>query len=344
MKHVDMRKLPAAAQEERRRQVIGLRQAGRTYDAIAAQLGLTRTGGFNICRRFAERGAAGLKSGPRGPEPGTGRLLEATQEAEARDLIRRHTPDELDLPFALWGRAAVRELISRRFGVRLAVRTTGKYLARWGFTAQKPLRRAYEQDPAAVRRWLRRDYPTIAARAKAEGGAVFWGDETGLRSDDVRGRSFAPRGRTPTVRVRRERTGLGLISAPTNRGELRWMVLDGAVKAPTLIRFLGRLVRDAGRKVFLILDRLPVHRARSVRVWLAERPAEIELFHLPPYSPDLNPDEGLNADLKQAVTRKAPARGKPPLKRAVVGHMRKLSRSPERVRSFFGHHTFRYAA
>jgi transposase len=167
MKHVDMRKLPAAAQEERRRQVIGLRRAGQTYDAIAAQLGLTRTGVFNICKRFAERGAAGLKSGPRGPEPGTGRLLEATQEAEARDLIRRHTPDELDLPFALWGRAAVRELISRRFGVRLAVRITGKYLARWGFTAQKPLRRAYEQDPAAVRRWLRRDYPTIAARAKA---------------------------------------------------------------------------------------------------------------------------------------------------------------------------------
>ena len=133
-----MRKLPAAAQEERRRQVIGLRQAGMTYDAIAAQAGLTRTGVFNICLRFAERGAAGLKSGPRGPEPGHGRFLDAEQEAAARDLIRRHTPDGLDLPFALWSRAAVRELLLRRFGVRLAVRTMGTYLARWGFTAQKP--------------------------------------------------------------------------------------------------------------------------------------------------------------------------------------------------------------
>ena len=176
MKHVDMRKLPAAAQEERRRQVIGLRQAGLTYDAIAAQVGLTRTGVFDICKRFAERGAAGLKTGPRGPEPGYGRFLDADREAEARDLIRRHTPDELDLPFALWSRAAVRELIWERFGVRLAVRTMGTYLARWGFTAQKPLRRACEQDPAAVRRWLRRDYPEIAARAKAEGGTIFWGD------------------------------------------------------------------------------------------------------------------------------------------------------------------------
>jgi transposase len=344
MKHVDMRKLPAAAQEERRRQVIGLRQAGMTYDAIAAQVGLSPTGVFDIRKRFAERGPAGLKTGPRGPEPGHGRFLDAGQEREARELIRRHTPDGLGLPFALWSRAAVRELIRRRFGARLAVRTTGTYLARWGFTAQKPLRRAYERDPAAVRRWLRRDYPAIAARAKAEGGAVFWGDETGLRSDDVRGRGYAPRGRTPVVRVCHKRAGLGLISAVTNKGELRWMVLDGAVTAPALIRFLGRLVRDVGRKVFLILDRLPVHRARSVRAWLAERRAEIEVFNLPPYSPDLNPDEGLNADLKQAVTRKAPARGKPQLKRAVVGHMRKLSKSPARIMSFFRHHTFRYAA
>lgn len=339
-----MRRLPAAAQEERRRQVIGLRQAGMSYDAIAAQVGLTRTGVFNICRRVAERGAAGLRSGPRGPAPGHGRLLDAGQEAETRDLIRRHTPDQLELPFALWSRPAVRELIRRRFGVRLAVRTMGTYLARWGFTAQKPLRRAYEQDPAAVRRWLRRDYPAIVTRAKAVGGVVFWGDETGLRSDDVRGLSYAPRGRTPTLRVPLKRSGLGLISAVTNKGELRWMVLGGAVKAPSLIRFLGRLARDVGRKVFLILDRLPVHRSAKVRAWLAAREAEIEVHYLPPYSPELNPDEGVNADLKQTVTRKAPTRGKQQLKRAVIGHMRKLSKSPGRVRSLFRQTTFRYAA
>ena len=344
MKHVDMRKLPAAAQEERRRQVIGLRRAGMTYDAIAAQVGLTRTGVFDICQRFAARGAAGLKSGPRGPAPGYGRFLNAGQEREVRDLIRRHTPDELDLPFALWSRAAVRVLIEQRCGVRLAVRTMGTYLARWGFTAQKPLRRAYEQCPAAVRRWLRRDYPAIAARAKREKGTIFWGDETGLRADDVRGRSFAPRGQTPVVRPNHRRASVGLISAVTNKGELRWMVLDGAIKAPVLIRFLGRLIRDADRKVFLILDRLPVHRSRSVRAWLDGRGDEIEVFYLPPYSPELNPDEGLNADLKQAVTRKAPARSKPQLKRAVLGHMRKLSTSPARIRSYFGHQTFRYAA
>jgi transposase len=220
----------------------------------------------------------------------------------------------------------------------------GKYLARWGFTPQKPLRRAYERDPAAVRRWLRQDYPAIVARARKAGGVLFWGDETGLRSDDVRGRCYAPRGRTPVVRVCHRRAGLSLISAVTNRGEVRWMVLDGAVNAPALLRFLARLIRDARRKVFLILDRLRVHRARQVQDWLATRRARIELFYLPAYSPDLNPDEGVNADLKQAVPREAPARSKPQLKRAVISHMRRLAKKPNRIRSVFHHPQFRYAA
>jgi transposase len=235
-------------------------------------------------------------------------------------------------------------LIARRCGVELAVRTVGKYLARWGFTAQKPIRRAYEQDPAAVRRWLRRDYPAIVARAKRARGAVFWGDETGLRSDDVRGRSYAPRGRTPLVRVCHKRAGLSLISAVTNRGELRWMVVDGAVNAPTLIRFLQRLIREDRRKVFLILDRLRAHRARMTQDWLAEHRSEIEVHYLPPYSPELNPDEGVNADLKQAVPRKAPARSKQQLKRAAISHMRRLAKMPKRIRSIFQHQQFRYAA
>jgi transposase len=344
MRHVDMRKLPAAAQEERRRQVIGLRQRGMTYKAIAAQVGLSRTGVLGICHRFAAEGAKGLVSKPRGRRPDEQRLLDADQEAEVQGLIRRHTPDELGLPFALWSRAAVRTLVARHCGVELAVRTVGKYLARWGFTAQKPIRRAYEQDPAAVRRWLRREYPAIVARARRARGVVFWGDETGLRSDDVRGRSYAPRGRTPLVRVCHRRAGLSLISAVTNRGELRWMVVDGAVNAPTLIRFLGRLVRDARRKVFLILDRLKAHRAHLTRDWLAEHRSEIEVHHLPSYSPELNPDEGVNADLKQAVPRKAPARSKQQLKRAAVSHMRSLSRRPQRIRSIFRHPQFRYAA
>src|SRR5215208_1539136 len=344
MRHVDMRKLPAAAQEERRRQVVGLRQRGLTYREIAEQVGLSRTGVINICQRFAAEGAKGLVSKPRGRKPDEQRLLDAAQEAEVQGLVCRHTPDELDLPFALWSRAAVGRLIARRGGVELAVRTVGKHLARWGFIAQKPIRRAYEQDPAAVRRWLWRDYPSIVARAKRARGIIFWGDETGLRSDDVRGRSYAPRRRTPLVRVCHKRAGLSLLSAVANKGELRWMVADGAVNAPTFIRFLQRLIREARRKIFLILDRLKAHRARLTRDWLAEHRPEIEVFYLPPYSLELNLDEGVNADHKQAVPRKPPARSKLQLKRAAISHMRSLAKQPKRTRAIFQHQQFRYAA
>src|SRR5215203_2116616 len=344
MRHVDMRKLPAAAQEERRRQVVGLRQRGLAYRTIAEQVGLSRTGVIDICRRFAAEGAQGLVSKARGRKPDERRLLDAAQEAEVRGLIRRHTPDEVGLPFALWSRAAVAMLIARRCGVELAVRTAGKYLARWGFTAQKPIRRAYEQDPAAVRRWLRRDYPEIVKRAKQARGIVVWGDETGLRADDFRGRSYAPRGRTPVVRVCQTRIKLSLITAVTNKGELRWMIVDGAVNAPTFLRFLERLIRDARGKVFLIVDRLKAHRARLVRDWLDAHRAEIEVHYLPSYSPELNPDEGVNADLKQALPRQEPARSKEQLRRAADRHMRSLSRRPQRIRAIFRHPQFRYAA
>jgi transposase len=339
-----MRKLPAAAQEERRRQVIGLRQSGMTYQEIADLVGLSRTGVFNICQRFEAEGAKGLISKRPGRKPGEQRLLDPTQEAEIQALIRRHTPDELGLPFALWSRAAVRMLIACRCGVELAVRTVGKYLARWGFTAQKPIRRAYEQDPAAVRRWLRQDYPEIVRRAKQARGIVVWGDETGLRADDVRGRSYAPRGRTPVVRVCQTRIKLSLITAVTNKGALRWMIVDGAVNGPTFIRFLQRLIRDPRGKVFLIVDRLKAHRAWLVRDWLEAHRSEIELHYLPSYSPELNPDEGVNADLKQALPRREPARSKEQLRRAADRHMRSLSRRPQRIRAIFRHPQFRYAA
>jgi len=344
MEHRDMRSLTPAAQEERRRQVVGLRESGLTYEAIAQQVGLTFNGVSNICKRFREKGMAGLRTGPRGPAPGTGRFLSADQEAEIRQLICRDTPDAYGLPFALWSRAAVAAVIEQCCGVRLAVRPMGTYLARWGFTPQKPLRRAYEQDPDAVRHWLETEYPAIVAKARQQKGTIFWGDETGLRSDDVRGRSYAPRGRTPVVRPCHKRANLGVISAVTNQGKLRWMVLRKAISAPVLISFLGRLIGDADGKVFLILDRLRVHRSQAVRDWLAQHTSQIEVFYLPAYSPELNLDEG---DQWRSQAGGAAQATCPQPSRAATQrpqHMRRLSKSPKRIRSLFQHPTFRYAA
>lgn len=226
------------------------------------------------------------------------------------------------MPFALWNRAAVGQLVQAQCDVKLPVRTVGHYLKRWGFTPQKPIKKAYEQRPEAVRQWLDDEYPAIAARAKQEGAEIHWGDETGLRSDDVRGRGYAPKGQTPVVRVTNKREGLSLISTVTNQGKVRWKVFEGALNATLLTDFFKRLIKDAGRKVFVILDNLKVHHARVVKQWLALHTEQIEVFYLPSYSPELNPDECLNADLKAAVTTQAPAR----------------------VRKYFQHKPVRYAA
>ncbi|WP_347485309.1 IS630 family transposase [Vandammella animalimorsus] len=348
MEMIDMRKLTPEARQERRRQVIKLRRQGWTYEDIGTELGLSRTGVFNICKRYEEEGSKGLTDKPCGRPSGVLRSLTSEQELEIQRLIVDRTPDQLKMDFALWTRQAVQQLIEERCGVRLTVQCVGVYLRRWGFTPQKPIRRAYEQQPAEVRRWLDEQYPAIEQRAKAEGAEIHWADETGLRSDDVRGRSYAPIGQTPQVQIKQCREGLSLISSITNRGKVRFKVYEGAMNADILIDFMKRLVQEVrkGRsgKVFLILDNLRVHHGKAVKAWLKENEQFIEVFYLPSYSPELNPDEMLNANLKAAVTSKAPNRRKGQLKEAAVSHMMHLQKSPKKVKQFFQKDSVKYAA
>ena len=339
-----MRKLTREARYERRVQVIRLRKAGRTYDEIATLTGLSRTGVFDICKRHAASGSSALHDAAGGRKLGEQRLLSPAQEALVQKLIADKTPDQLKMPYALWSRAAVAELIEQRFGLKLKVRTMGMYLQRWGFTPQKPMRKAYEQSPAAVKKWLDEDYPALAQRARAEGAEIHWGDESGLRSDDVRGRSYAPRGETPVVRVPNKRHGLSIISTVTNKGQMRWRIFDGALNSTILIDFFKRLIKGQKKKVFLILDNLRVHHSKPVKHWLAQHAEYIEVFYLPSYSPELNPDEMANADLKQAVTKLAPARTKLQLVKATARHLRSVQRQPQRIKKYFEHDPVRYAA
>jgi len=344
MEPTNGKRLSTAVLNERRRQAVKLRLSGMKLASVAETVGLTQGTIISAMKSYKAGGWKAVAVRARGRSVGDGRTLSAEQETSIRRIICDRTPDQLKMPYALWTRSAVGELIAQQCGIKLPVRTVGHYLERWGFTPQKPIRKAYEQRPAEVKRWLEQDYPAITQRAKAEGAEIHWGDETGLRSDDVRGRSYAPKGRTPVVRVCSNREGLSLISSVTNQGKVRWMVFGGALNAKILIRFLKRLIAAAQRKVFLILDNLRVHHAKVVREWLAKQVERIEVFYLPSYSPELNPDECLNADLKQAVTAKAPARSKGQLTKATLAHLRKLSKSPQRVKNYFQHQPVRYAA
>lgn len=341
----DARKLSPAEQHERRRQVIRAYKRGRTKMQIAQDVGLSHTAVTKVIARYQAEGMAGLEPRTRGRRHGEDRALTVEQENRVRQLICDQRPEQLKMEFALWSRAAVMQLITQECGVTLQVRSVGKYLARWGFTPQKPIRRAYEQSPAAVQAWLEETYPAIAARAKQENGEVHWGDETAVVNTDVRGRSFAPRGKTPvSMAVGSTRQKLSMIASVTNQGKARWMIIDGAFNHERLIEFFESLVKDAGCKVFLILDNLSVHHCKPVKAWLAEHHAQLEAFYLPSYSPELNPEERLNADLKHTLRSKVPLRTKGKLKAATESHMNTLASEPERVKAYFQDPFVKYAA
>lgn len=342
----DARSLSPAAQEEKRRTAINLRKQGMGFEEIGEAVGVTRVAVSGWWRRYNSSGIKALKAKRRGRKSGEHRTLSVKQESEIRKMIVDKTPDQLKMPFALWSRQAVGLLIKARFDIKMPVRTIGLYLQRWGFTPQKPAKRAYEQRPAEVKKWLEETYPKIAADAKKEGAEIHWGDETGLRSDDHRGRGYAPKGVTPLKRVSAKRSSVNLISTVTNQGKVRFMIFNGTFTAQMMIKFLKRLIKDAERKVFLILDNLRVHHAIMVREWLDEEPMRelIEVFYLPSYSPELNPDEYLNCDLKGGVFGQAPIRDKENLKKAALSHLRLLQKKPQRVQKYFKNKFIAYAA
>ena len=295
--------------------------------------------------RYTAAGVAALKPAVRGKKQGSGRVLSEAQESAVRQIICDKRPEQLKMEFALWNRAAVMQLIEHECGIKLSVRGVGNYLKRWGFTPQKPIKKAYEQRPEAVQEWLDKDYPAIEERAKLEGAEIHWGDETAVVNTDVRGRSYAPIGKTPvTFAVGGTRQKLSMIATVTNQGKTRWMIIDEAFNSGKLIQFLEALIKDAERKVFLILDNLRVHHSKPVKAWAEERKETIELFYLPSYSPELNPEERLNADLKHAICTKVPVRTKAKLKAAATEHMQSLEKSPERVKKYFQDSRVKYAA
>jgi len=314
------------------------------YKDIGEVVGIASTHACKIFKRYERNGAGAIVKGQRGRRPGEQLTLKEEQAVAIQKLITDKTPDQLKMSFALWTRQAVQQLIKQQYKVAMPIRTVGEYLKRWGFTAQKPAKRAYEQNPKAVNRWLEEEYPSITEQAKAEGAEIHWCDETGVRNDESSGRGYAPKGKTPIMRLNANRKSISMISSITNQGKVRFMVYKDAMNADLFIKFMGRLLKDAGRKVYLVVDNLRTHHSKPVKEWLHAHKDEIEVFYLPSYSPELNPDEYLNCDMKGAVHSGLPARNEKELKTKVVSHMRKLQKLPERITKYFKHPRINYAA
>jgi len=328
MEKIDARKLTTEAQQQIRYQVIRLKEQGRKRKEISEITGIHPSTCSQWWSQYKKEGKTALKIKKRGRSVGTCRTLTSDQEKEIQKAIRDKCPDQLKFPFALWTRNAVQLLIKQLWSIDMPIRTVGEYLKRWGFTPQKPLHRAYKQNPKAVKKWLDEEYPAIVKRAKKEKAEIQWGDETGLCNDSYHGRSYAPRGETPAIRLHPRCKRVNLISTVTNQGKVRFMVYKDKMNSATMIKFMERLIKDSRQKVFLILDNLKIHHSYIVKDWLEEHKAEIEVFFLPSYSPELNPDEYLNCDLKGGVHSGTPAKTMEELKKKAISHLRKLQKMP----------------
>jgi transposase len=339
-----MRDIPAVAQNELRDRVISAIHVGMT------QAQASRT--FGIADRTIRRWMAHLKCegttcyvpSLRGRKAGQCGKLTEKQSARIKRLIVGKMPDQIKLPFYLWTRAAVGQLILREYGVSLSQASIGNYLSAWGLTPQKPVRRAYERDDAQIGQWLDEQYPQIAKRAKRSKAKIYWADESGLRSDDVRGRSYAVKGKTPEIRATGKRFGVNMISALSNQGGLAFQVFEGRFVTPVFIGFLERLLKHAkGHKVVLIVDGHPVHKSKIVAQWLHEHASQIEMHLLPGYAPELNPDELLNHDVKLGMSKTRPT-NRAEMKAALRSHLHRRQKQPEVIKNFFKEKHVRYAA
>lgn len=332
MTRQDARKLDHATLEAIRMRAVQQVQAGESPEAVIGALGFSSRCIYSWLAMYRSGGWDALRAKR---IPGRPRKLQAKDIRWVYRTVTGRNPLQLGFPFALWTRSMIARLILKRTGIRLSLVSVGRLLAQLGLTCQKPLWRAYQQDRSAVEQWLKQQYPRIRAAAKREKAEIYFEDESGVRSDFHSGKTWAVKGETPIVRVTGQRFSLNMISAISPRGALRFMVVKGGVGARVFIRFLKRLMHGQRRPVYLIVDGHPSHRAKSVKTYVDGLRGRLKLFFLPPYSPELNPDELVWNDVKNNAVGRSKLDGPHDLHRAVVGRLRFLQKRPDRVRSFF---------
>ena len=340
----DARRLSDEVLEALRLRAVRGCELGFVQADIADLLGVSQETVSRWWTAYTAGGPGALPGDRTGRPVGSGRTLSDGQARHIQDLIGHHSPEELGIPAPLWSRRAVRDLIRRECGIVMPVRTVGEYLRRWGYTAKVPRRHARRQDPEEVRHWLEEAYPAIAARAREEGAEIYWCDETGASADEHPRLGYAREGDPATMEVPGPHIRINQVSAISVEGAVRFMTYKGSMDGALFTVFLGRLIRTSARKVFLIVDRLRAHEKATVLDWVAAHEDRIELFAMPPYTPEYNPDEYLNNDLKGNVNEAGLPENKEDLRSRVQRFMRRLYYAPEHVMSYFQHPCVQYAA
>jgi transposase len=339
MREDDGRKLDHKTLEQLRIRAVRQIEQGAHPEDVAAGLGMTRAAVYGWLAKYREGGLEALKARP---VPGRPQFFYVSEMKVIYTLVVGNDPRQLQFTFALWTRAMVRELIGREFAVRLSEVSVGRLLRKLGLSPQRPLYRAYQQNPEAVARWKQEEYPAIRAQAARVGATIYFVDEAGVRSDYHAGTTWAPVGQTPVVAATGDRFGVNLISAVTAKGALRFAAYDGHLNGPVFIDFCRRLLHDTPGPVFLVLDGHPVHRSKAVKQFAESTGGRLRLCFLPGYAPELNPDEWVWKHVKHDRVGRAGVSGPEDLKAKALAALHRLQRLPHLVQGFFRDPNLRY--
>jgi len=340
MKTNDGRKLKHDVLEAIRIRAVRQVERGQSPEAVIKSLGMTRGCIYKWIAKYREGGLDALRAKPLAGRPLT---LNGQQLRWIYRTVTMKNPLQLKFVYALWTREMVKELIEKKYGINLSVVSVGRLLKKLGLSCQKPLMRAFQQNPILVQEWVEKVYPKIKKQAKKEKAEIFFEDEAGVRSDYHSGTTWGIKGQTPVIRTTGARFSLNMISAVSAQGKLRFMTFRGKMNAPVFCDFLKRLLHNAESKIFLIIDGHPVHRSAKVKRFVESTAGRLRLFYLPPYSPELNPDELVWNNVKGKIGRST-IKGPDDLDQKVRGHLITLQRNPEKIRMFFQEPTVRYAA
>ena len=338
---MDARRLTHTTLTELRKRGVASIQNDQSPEVVARALGISRATMYGWLARYRDGGWDALQARKRG---GRQPKLNAKAIRWIYQTVTEKNPLQLKFTFALWTANMIRQLIDKKLGVKLSKASVCRLLVQLGLTPQRPVWRAYQQSPEAVQKWLQEEYPRIRRLARQKKAMIFFGDEAGVRSDHHAGTTWAIKGKTPVVSSTGARFGLNLISAVSAQGEFRFMTVKGRVGAVQFIDFIKRLLHNTTRMVFLIVDGHPAHKAKMVKRFAESVKDRFRLFLLPPYSPELNPDERVWNDLKNNAVGRQSITSPNQLKGAIISHLRLVQKSPDRVRAYFQSETTRYAA
>jgi len=344
--NVEPLKMSSEAKYELRKQIIRLKKQGKSTNEIVKLTGAKKRHIQSTWKKYSESGIAGIKAHQTGRPKGSTRKLSKEQEKEIKRIIIDKCPEQLKLKGFLWDRKSIRDLIWQKYKIDIPLSTLGYYLARWGFSAQRPTIHNCKQNPEEIKQWLEDEYPGIKTLAKAEKADIFWGDETGIQNETNYVKGYAPVGETPKLISNPDKkVHINMVSAITNQGKLRFMFYEDSMDQEKLKQFIIRLIKgNNGRKVFFIVDNLKAHHGKILHEWLLLNKDKIRIFFLPPYAPEYNPDEYFNGNVKREMAKLPAVKTADELKSNARKIVRKIQSRVSHVASYFKNKWVHYAS